>query len=87
MAIGTKKVKTNGKTYTYPRNYKEEYKERTPAQKENRTKRAQARAKMIKKHGAAALAGKDVDHIKGIGGGNGFSNLRITTVKKNRSRK
>lgn len=87
MSIGTKKVRANGKTYTYPRDYKQEYTDRTPEQKANRSKRAAARSKMIKKYGAAALAGKDVDHKRGIGGGNGFGNLRIESVKKNRGRK
>ena len=71
MAIGTKKVRKNGKTYSYPRNYKVEYSERTPQQKANRSVRRQARAKMEAKHGKAALKGKDVDHIRGIGGGSG----------------
>ena len=85
--IGTKKVKKNGKVYIYKRDYKVEYKERTPEQKKNRTKRAEARSKMVKKHGKSALAGKDVDHIKGIKNGNGSKNLRITSRRFNRSRK
>lgn len=85
--IGTKKVKKNGKTYTYPRNYVTEYGERSSKQKHNRVVRKQARAKMIAKHGASALRGKDVDHKRGIGGGNGTKNLRITSIHFNRSRK
>ena len=40
----------------------------------------------VKKHGEAALKGKDVDHKKPIrnGGGNGHGNLRIRSVKANR---
>jgi hypothetical protein len=40
---------------------------------------------MVKKHGKAALAGKDVDHKIAIrnGGGNG-KNLRIRSIKANR---
>jgi len=87
MAIGTKKVKVKGKLYTYPRDYKDEYGERTPAQKKNRIKRAQARAKMEKKYGKSAIKGMDVDHKAGIKGGNGYGNLRIQTPKQNRSRK
>lgn len=85
--IGTKKVKKNGKTYTYPRNYVTEYQARTPKQKQNRVVRKQARAKMVAKHGASALRGKDVDHKRGIGGGNGFGNLRILSKHKNRAKK
>lgn len=85
--VGTKKVRYKGKTYTYPRNYQSEYGERTEKQKENRSVRRKARQKMIDKYGKAAVKGKDVDHIKGIGGGNGSSNLRITSKKFNRSRK
>ncbi len=80
-------IKVNGKSYSYYRDYKKEYKERTPEQKKNRTVRAEARKKMEKKYGKAALKGKDVDHKKGIKGGNGAGNLRITSVKFNRSRK
>jgi hypothetical protein len=87
VSIGIKKVKKNGKVYVYPRNYKTEYKERTQEQKDNRGKRAEARNKMIEKHGEASLKGKDVDHKRGIKAGNGESNLRILSPKKNRSRK
>lgn len=85
--VGKKKVKYKGKTYTYPRNYQSEYGERTEVQKDNRAVRRKARQKMIETHGKKAVEGKDVDHINGIGGGNGKSNLRITSKKFNRSRK
>lgn len=85
--VGTKKVRYKGKVYTYPRDYQSEYGERSETQKENRTKRRQAREKMIKAHGKGAVRGKDVDHIRGVKKGNGKSNLRITSVKFNRSRK
>ncbi len=81
------KITINGKTYSYVRNYKKEYTDRTKEQKDNRVIRDQARRKMIKKHGEAALKGKDVDHKNGIKAGNGTSNLRVTSVKFNRSRK
>lgn len=87
MAIGTKIVKKNGKTYKYPRDYPKEYKERTPEQKHNREIRREARQKMEKKYGKAKIKGKDIDHKHGIGGGNSDKNLRIQTVKENRSRK
>lgn len=45
-----------------------------------------ARRMMEEKHGAAALKGKDVDHIRPLrsGGGTAMSNLRIVSKKKNR---
>jgi hypothetical protein len=48
--------------------------------------RVEARREMIKKHGAAALRGKDVDHIRPIrdGGGNSPKNLRLRDPAKNR---
>lgn len=85
--VGTKKVRYKGKVYTYPRDYQSEYGERTQAQKDNRSIRRRARAKMIEKHGKAALKGKDVDHINGIKGGNGVNNLRVTSKSFNRARK
>lgn len=85
--MSTKKVRYKGKVYSYPRDYKKEYKERTTEQKKNRVVRRKARAKMEKLYGKIALKGKDIDHIKGIGGGNGKKNLRIQSPKANRSRK
>lgn len=58
----------------------------TPEQIAKRSKRNQARAKMKKKVGAKAIAGKDIDHKVPIkkGGGNGTGNLRVASKKKNR---
>ena len=58
----------------------------TPEQIEKRSQRNKARRLMEKEHGKAAIAGKDVDHKKPIraGGSNSKSNLRISTVAKNR---
>lgn len=84
--IGTKKVKVGGKTYTYPRNYQSEYGERTTIQKANRITRRQARQSIIDRYGKAKVQGKDVDHIKGVGKGNGAGNLRVTSIHFNRSR-
>lgn len=87
MAMGTKIVHANGKTYKYPRNYNQEYQDRTPRQKHNRVIRRAARTKLISEYGKSALAGKDVDHKRGIGGGNSNKNLRITSIHFNRARK
>lgn len=57
-----------------------------PEQIKKRAQRNAARRAMEKKHGKAAIAGKDIDHVKPIrnGGGNGHGNLRIRSVKANR---
>ncbi len=70
-----------------PRDFKKEYAnyQGTAKQKKNRAKRNAARAKMKKKLGASAINGKDIDHKKGIGAGNGMSNLRAISPSKNRS--
>lgn len=62
-----------------------EYNEKTVG---DRVKRNAARRAMEKKHGKAALKGKDVDHKTPIkdGGGNSKRNLRITSRKHNRGR-
>ena len=85
--MSTKKVRYKGKTYSYPRNYKREYAERTPEQKANRTVRAKARSKMENLLGKKALKGKDIDHKGGIKKGNGKKNLAVMSPSKNRARK
>ncbi len=69
------------------RDYRKEYDsyQSRPAQIRNRSKRNAARRKMIKRRGKSALAGKDVDHVRGVGAGNGFKNLRIQSKHANRS--
>lgn len=49
--------------------------------------RHRARRLMIKKHGEAALRGKDVDHKDGNPMNNSLRNLAITTKSANRSKK
>lgn len=75
---------------TRKRDYKKEYREYhgRPEQIAERSNRNKARRKMAKVVGKAALVGKDVDHIKPIaqGGSNDIRNLRIQSVKANRSR-
>lgn len=58
----------------------------TPEQIANRSMRNKARADVVKKVGAAAVKGKDVDHRTPIakGGGNTSGNLRLQTPKENR---
>lgn len=50
---------------TKKRDYAKEYREyhATPAQKKRRAQRNAARRKAVKKHGKAALRGKEVDHL------------------------
>ncbi len=57
-----------------------------PEQIAKRSANNKARRLMEKKHGKAAIAGKDIDHIKKQknGGTNAPSNLRIRSVKANR---
>lgn len=73
------------------RNYRREYDtyHGTDKQKKNRAMRNTARRQAVKKHGKAALVGKDVDHIKPLskGGTNAPSNRRIISRSKNRARK
>ena len=70
------------------RNYKKEYKDYQgkPEQIARRSKRNQARLKIKKARGEAAVAGKDVDHKDRNPHNNSTSNLRIQSKKKNRSR-
>ena len=62
--------------------------QRRPDQQEENRLRKQARRDMIEKHGAAALKGKDVGHIRPlddtIHGANRASNLEIQSYAKNR---
>lgn len=73
------------------RDYKREYRlyHSKPEQRKNRSKRVLARRAMEKELGKAALRGKDVDHIRPLskGGSNRRSNLRVVSIRKNRSRK
>ena len=51
--------------------------------------RLRARRKAVKLYGKAALAGKDVDHVKALvsGGSNTEGNLRLRDVHANRADK
>ena len=71
-----------------PRDYGKEYARfhGKPEEIKKRAARNAARAEMVKSHGKAALAGKDIDHKKALrnGGSNGKSNLRVSSVHQNR---
>lgn len=72
------------------RDYRKEYDDfhGKPEQIKKRAMRVQARRDVVKKVGTAAVAGKDIDHKTPLrnGGSNAPGNLRITSVKSNRSR-
>lgn len=61
----------------------------TPNELLKRRERAKARYWMIKKYGAEALKGKEIDHIKALtaGGTNEPSNWRIRDAHDNRADK
>ena len=69
------------------RNYKKEYAnyQGKPKQKKNRAKRNAARRKMMKAGRVRKGDGKDVDHKRGVGAGNGRKNLRVQSKHTNRS--
>jgi hypothetical protein len=68
------------------RNYKKEYESyhKKPEQRRRNDSRKAARRLMVKKHGKAKLAGKDVDHRDRNPKNNSSSNLRIQSKKTNR---
>lgn len=70
------------------RNYTEEYNSyhAKPEQKKNRAQRNAARREMAEAGRVKKGDGKDVDHKRPIraGGSNAPSNLRVTSVSKNR---
>lgn len=72
-----------------PRDYKSEYQNyhSKPEQIANRAKRNAARAAMEKKGVVSKGDGKDVGHAKALskGGSNHSSNLRVESVRGNRS--
>jgi len=68
------------------RDYKKEYDNyhKKPEQRRRNDSRKAARRLMVKKHGKAKLAGKDVDHKDRNPKNNSSSNLRIQSKKTNR---
>lgn len=71
------------------RNYKKEYANfhGKPAERKKRSKRVMARRKLEKEGKVSKGDGRDVDHKKTLksGGSNARSNLRVRSVKSNRS--
>lgn len=80
--------KRDPKSHRTPEQIKQHYRDYqgTPEQIRNRAMRNKARAEVKSKVGAAAIAGKDVDHKRPLikGGGNSAANLRIQSPKTNR---
>ena len=70
------------------RNYRKEYDNyhKKPEQRRRNDSRKAARRLMIKKHGKAKLAGKDIDHKDRNPKNNSTRNLRIQSKSANRSR-
>jgi len=68
------------------RDYKKEYDNyhKKPEQRRRNDSRKAARRLMVKKHGKAKLAGKDIDHKDRNPKNNSSSNLRIQSKKTNR---
>jgi len=68
------------------RDYKKEYESyhKKPEQRRRNDSRKAARRLMVKKHGKAKLAGKDIDHRDRNPKNNSSSNLRIQSRKTNR---
>lgn len=73
----------SGRVYS---DYDREYQSR-PEQVAKRVKRNAARRMMIKKHGKAALRGKDIDHKDGNATNNSKNNLKIMDRSANRAKK
>ena len=71
-----------------PRDYNKEYAAThgTVKGKKDREARNAARAKMVKKHGKAAMKGKEVDHKNHNPRDNRASNLRVVSKKVNRTK-
>lgn len=69
------------------RDYKKEYAaSRRPDRRKDNIMRKRARRKMIKRHGEAAVRGKEIDHKNMNPQDNRVSNLSISSRRANRRR-
>lgn len=69
------------------RDYKSEYAaSRRPDRRADNIMRKRARRKMIKKHGEAAVRGKEIDHKDLNPQNNSFNNLTIASRRANRKK-
>jgi hypothetical protein len=70
-----------GRNYAYDTKYQS-----SQAQIKNRASRNAARSAAVKKYGASAVKGKDVDHKDGNPRNNSPSNLKLVSKKTNRGK-
>jgi hypothetical protein len=77
------------KEFFEERDYKKEYQDyhSKPEQIKRRSSRNKARRLVVATRGKDKLKGKDVDHLDKNPLNNSLKNLRITSIKKNRSKK
>lgn len=77
------------KEFFEERDYKKEYQDyhSKPEQIKRRSSRNKARRLVASARGKDKLKGKDVDHFDKNPLNNSLKNLRITSIKKNRSKK
>lgn len=71
---------------SYVRNYPQEQKTaKSRGEDEGNRQRKRARRKLEAKGMVTLNDGKDVDHVKGVGAGNGDGNLQVLSKSSNRS--
>jgi hypothetical protein len=70
----------------YRQSHKKQIREYNRSIGDSIASRMRARRAMVKKHGKSRLRGKDVDHRDSNPLNNSSSNLRISTVNRNRSK-
>lgn len=82
-------IDSNGKRKRTKLGLKREYDryQSSAKAKAERASRNSARRAALKKGRVHKGDGKDIDHIRGVGAGNGSDNLRVMSASKNRGRK
>ena len=82
-------VTVNGKRKRTAAGVKHEYEkfQSSAKAKAERASRNSARRSALKSGRVHKGDGKDIDHIRGVGAGNGSGNLRVMSASKNRGRK